>query len=412
MVRTHEQTLKIEQVPIDSLRPDPANPRRIGERELESLTRSLQQFGFVQPVLVRKSDNVVIGGHQRLTAARRLGLKTVPVIFVDLAPEQARLLNLALNKISGQWDNELLARMLADLKPIEDIDLSLSGFSEEELDKLLKSLDARDKRSRVETFDLEAAWEEAQKAPGVQLGEIWRLGDHRVMCGDATDSGAVSRLVGAQRANMAFTDPPYNVDLGHHGGASRTGRRRTIANDALPPEQWEAFCRAWAKNLLSYVDGAIYCCMSTREWPLVTRALEEAGGHWSDTIIWAKDRFVLGRADYQRQYEPLWYGWREGANHHWCGDRDQGDVWSIPRPAESQLHPTMKPLALVERAIENSSRPGDVVLDLFLGSGTTVVAAERTGRICYGMELDPHYCRIVIARWEAFSSRKAEKLAD
>jgi ParB-like chromosome segregation protein Spo0J len=177
--------LKIEHVPIDSLRPDPANPRRIGERELESLTRSLKEFGFVQPILVRKSDNVVIGGHQRLTAARRLGLKTVPVIFLDLGVEQARLLNLALNKISGQWDQELLARMLADLKPIEDIDLSLSGFSEDELDRLLKSLDARDKRSRVETFDLEAAWEEAQKAPGVQLGDIWRLGDHRVMCGDA-----------------------------------------------------------------------------------------------------------------------------------------------------------------------------------------------------------------------------------
>jgi DNA modification methylase len=404
--------LTIEHVSIDSLRPDPANPRRIGERELESLTRSLQQFGFVQPILVHKSDNVVIGGHQRLVAARRLGWKTVPVIFLDLPPEQARLLNLALNKISGQWDNELLARMLADLKPIEDIDLSLSGFSEDELDRLLKSLDARDKRSRVETFDFAAAWEEAQRAPGVQLGDIWRLGDHRVMCGDATDSGAVSRLVGARRANMAFTDRPYNVNLGHHGGASRTGRRRTIANDALPPEQWESFCRSWAKNLLSYVDGALYICMSTREWPLVTRVLEEAGGHWSDTIIWAKDRFVLGRADYQRQYEPIWYGWREGANHHWCGDRDQGDVWSIPRPAESELHPTMKPLALVERAIENGSRAGDVVLDLFLGSGTTVIAAERTGRICFGLELDPHYCRIVIARWEAFSGLKAEKLAD
>jgi DNA modification methylase len=152
--------------------------------------------------------------------------------------------------------------------------------------------------------------------------------------------------------------------------------------------------------------------MSTKEWPLVSRVLEELGGHWSDTIIWAKDRFVLGRADYQRQYEPIWFGWREGASHHWCGARDQGDVWTIPRPAESELHPTMKPLALVERAVENSSRAGDLVLDLFLGSGTSVIAAERTGRICYGMELDPHYCRIVIARWEAFTGLNAEKLSD
>jgi len=326
MTKIRDRVLTIEHVAIDFLHPDPANPRRIGERELESLTQSLQQFGFVQPVLVRKSDNVVIGGHQRLVAARRLGWKTVQVIFLDLSPEQARLLNLALNKISGQWDQELLARMLADLKPIEDIDLSLSGFSEEELGKLLKSLEARDKRDRPESFDLEAALEATRADPGVERGDIWLLGDHRVLCGDATDSGDVSHLVGAQRASLAFTDPPYNVDLGHHGGAPQRGRRRTIANDALPPEEWETFCRSWAQNLLANVDGALYICMSTREWPTVSRVLEELGGHWSDTIIWAKDRFVLGRADYQRQYEPIWYGWREGASHHWCGDRDQGDV--------------------------------------------------------------------------------------
>ena len=407
-----QQTLRIDHVPIGDLRPDPFNPRRISDAELEALTRSIREFGLVDPIIARREDRTVIGGHQRLLAARRLGLDTVPVVFVDLSPEQAKVLNLGLNRISGDWDRELLARLLADLSEAPDVDVTLSGFAEDEIAKLLKSLEARDKRSRVETFDLEAAWEEAQRAPGVTRGDVWRLGDHRVMCGDATDSGAVSRLVGAQRASLAFTDPPYNVDLGHHGGAPRTGRRRTIANDALPPEQWEAFCRAWAQNLLAHVDGALYVCMSTREWPVVTRVMGELGGHWSDTIIWAKDRFVLGRADYQRQYEPIWYGWREGASHHWCGDRDQGDVWTIPRPAESELHPTMKPLALVERAIENSSRTGDLILDLFLGSGTSVIAAERTGRVCYGMELDPHYCRIVIARWEAFSGLEAEKVAD
>jgi len=411
-VAKHEEQLVMERVPIGDLRPDPFNPRRISDAELEALTRSIREFGLVDPIIARREDRTVIGGHQRLLAARRLGLDTVPVVFVDLSPEQARLLNLALNRISGDWDRELLARLLADLSEAPDVDVTLSGFAEDEIAKLLKSLEARDKRSRPETFDLEAAWEEAQRAPGVTRGDIWRLGDHRVMCGDATDSGDVSRLVGGQRASMAFTDPPYNVDYGHHGGASRTGRRRTIANDALAPAEWEAFCRAWAQQLLSNVDGALYICMSTREWPVVSRVLEELGGHWSDTIIWAKDRFVLGRADYQRQYEPIWFGWRQGVSHHWCGDRDQGDVWSIPRPAESELHPTMKPLALVERAIENSSRAGDRVLDLFLGSGTSVIAAERTGRICYGMELDAHYCRIVIARWEAFTGLKAEKLSD
>jgi len=407
----HEEQLIIEHVPIGDLRPDPFNPRRISDAELEALTRSIQEFGLVDFIIARREDRSVIGGHQRLVAARRLGLDTVPVVFVDLSADQAKLLNLALNRISGDWDQELLARLLQDLQQVPDVDLTLSGFAEDEISRLLKTLDARDKRSRPETFDLEAALEATRADPGVERGDIWLLGDHRVMCGDSADSGDVSRLVGAQRASMVFTDPPYGVNLGHHGGAPRHGRRRTIANDALPPEEWEAFVRTWAKQLLDNVDGALYVCMSTREWPTVSRVLDELGAHWSDTIIWAKDRFVLGRADYQRQYEPIWYGWREGASHHWCGDRDQGDVWAIPRPAESELHPTMKPLPLVERAIENSSHPGDLVLDLFLGSGTTVIAAERTGRICFGMELDAHYCRIVIARWEAFTGLKAEKLS-
>jgi DNA modification methylase len=412
MVKVQDRTLTIDHVPIGDVRPDPFNPRRISDAELEALSRSIREFGLVDPIIARREDRTVIGGHQRLLAARRLGLATVPVVFIDVTPEQAKLLNLALNRISGDWDQELLARLLSELEGTPNVDVTLSGFAEDEISKLLKSLEARDKRDRPESFDLEATLEATRVDPGVERGDIWRLGDHRVLCGDATDSEDASRLVRAQRANMAFTDPPYNVDLGHHGGAARTGRRRTIANDALPPERWHAFCRAWAQNLLAHVDGALYICMSTREWPTVSRVLGEAGGHWSDTIIWAKDRFVLGRADYQRQYEPIWYGWREGASHYWCGDRDQGDVWTIPRPAESELHPTMKPLALVERAIENSSRPGDLVLDLFLGSGTAVIAAERTERICYGMELDPHYCRIVIARWEAFSGLRAEKVPE
>ncbi len=400
--------IAVEQVPIDDLRPDPSNPRQISQAELEALTRSIQEFGLVDPIIARHDDRIVIGGHQRLLAARKLGLKTVPVIFVDLSPERAHLLNLALNKISGSWDQELLARLLADLQPSEDLDLTLTGFTEEELAKLLRSLDHREKRERPESFDLDAALEAARAAPVAQRGDLWRLGDHRLLCGDAADTGDVRCLLDVRNAQMAFTDPPYNVAYGDHGGQQRGTRKRRIQNDALPPQEWEAFCRAWARNLLENVDGALYICMSTREWPTVSRILDELGGHWSDTIIWAKDRFVLGRADYQRQYEPIWYGWRDGADHHWCGDRDQGDVWEIERPAESALHPTMKPLALVERAIENSSRPGNVVLDLFLGSGTTLIAAERTGRVCYGLELDPHYCQVVLARWEAFTGLKAE----
>ncbi len=412
MTMTADVNMQVEYVAIDTLRPDPANPRRISDAEMEALTRSLREYGFLQPVIARREDRAVIGGHQRLVAARRLGMKTVPVIFVDLSLEQARVLNLALNKISGSWDQELLAQMLADLQPVDGLDLSLSGFSNDELGKLLKSLDVREKCERPEAgFDVDAALEAARAATRAKRGELWALGDHRLLIGDATDAAAVQRLIGETRPAMAFCDPPYNVALGDHGGQQRGARKRRIANDAMPAEQWETFCRGWAANVVASVDGAIYVCMSTKEWPLVSRVLAEAGGHWSDTIIWKKDRFTIGRADYQRQYEPIWFGWREGAKHHWCGDRDQGDVWEIERPSESQAHPTMKPLSLVERAINNSSTPGDVVLDLFLGSGTTLIAAERTGRVCHGMELDAHYGSVVLARWESFTGEEAICLA-
>lgn len=408
MANTDRQ-LTIEQVPIDGLHPDPANPRRISDAEMDALTASIRQWGFVQPVLARREDGMVIGGHQRLVGARRLGMKTVPVTFLDLSAGQARALNLALNKISGEWDEQLLERLLADLSASPEIDLALTGFSADELAKLMHSLDAREKRDRPESFDLDAALEAGRAAPRAQHGDIWLLGEHRLACGDSTDAAAVARLIAGTRAGLAFTDPPYNVDLGNHGGQQRGARKRAIANDSMSPDAWEAFARGWAKSLIDNVDGAMYVCMSTKEWPVVSRVLEELGGHWSDTIIWAKDRFVLGRADYQRQYEPIWFGWREGAKHYWCGDRDQGDIWQIDRPGASPLHPTTKPLELAEKAILNSSRAGDVVLDLFLGSGTTLIACERTGRKCYAMELEPEYVDVAVLRWEAFTGQKARR---
>jgi DNA modification methylase len=402
--------LTIEQVPIDRLRPDPANPRRISDEELDALERSIRQFGFVQPVLARRQDGTVIGGHQRLIAARRLGLATVPVIWLDVSVNQARLLNLALNKISGSWDDQLLARLLADLQASPEVDLSLSGFGEGEVRDLLRSLETREKAERPESFDLDAALEEATRAPRTKPSELWALGEHRLLVGDSTKAEDVERVLAGRRAAMAFTDPPYNVSLGDHGGQQRGSRKRRIANDSMDPIAWETFVRAWARTLLAFVDGALYVCMSSKELGLVSRVLAEEGGHWSDTVIWAKDRFVLGRADYQRSYEPIWYGWREGASHHWCGDRDQGDVWEIARPSDAPLHPTMKPLPLMERAIANSSKAGDLVLDAFLGSGSTLVACERTGRICAGVELDPVYADVVLARFERFSGSVAERI--
>lgn len=411
MISTAPGPFETEMVSIDALRPDPANPRSISSDELDALERSIRTFGFVSPVVARRADGVVIGGHQRLVAARRLGLASVPVVWLNLEPEQARLLGLALNRISGTWDEQLLARLLAELGTTPGVDVGLSGFGPDEVSDLLRSLAAREKREQPESFDLDTALEEARRSGRAEPGSLWALGEHRLLCGDSTRPQDVERLLGGGRADMAFTDSPYNVALGDHGGRGRGARRRRpIANDDLAPVAFEAFVRAWAGTLLASVEGAVYVCMSSKEWPLVCAVLSEAGGHWSDTIIWAKDRFVIGRADYQRSYEPMWYGWREGTAHHWCGARDQSDVWQIDRPADSPLHATMKPLALMERAIANSSRPGALLLDIFAGSGSTLIAAERTGRRCAALELDPLYVDVILARWERFSGGRAVRI--
>jgi DNA modification methylase len=402
------QQIQIEQLPIDELRPDPANPRRISDQELETLTRSIREFGLIDPIIARREGKMVIGGHQRLLAARKLGYKTVPVVLVDLTPDQAHLLNIALNRISGSFDQELLARLLKELQEVPNIDLSLSGFEEDELKKLLKSLDAREKKERTENFDLDAAVKAAQSSPVAKLGDIWLLGDHRLACGDSTDREAVRRLMGPGKAAMTFTDPPYNVNYGETMKDKLRNNSNKIANDNLG-DAFEPFLEKACKNMLDFTDGAVYICMSSSELHTLQNAFIVAGGHWSTFIIWAKNTFTMGRSDYQRQYEPILYGWREGVSHYWCRDRDQGDVWQVGKPSSSPLHPTTKPLALIERAIQNSSQAGDKVLDTFLGSGSTLIACERTGRICYGMEFEPLYVDIARMRWEAFTGEKAKK---
>jgi len=359
---TAMELLTVEQVPIDQLRRTRPTQGGSPTRSWTPWSGASASFGFVQPVLARKEDDTVIGGHQRLLAARRLGLATVPVTYLDVSIEQARLLNLALNKIGGSWDEQLLARLLADLQATPNIDLTLSGFGEDEIKDLLRSLETREKKERAEDFDLDSALEDATRTPRSKPGDLWALGEHRLLCGDATKPEDVEKLLAGVQASMAFTDPPYNVSLGDHGGQQRGSRKRRIANDSMDPIAWRSSCGPGPEPLVQ------------RRWRAV-RLHEQQGDapglpgpgrrrrHWSDTIIWHKDRFVLGRAAYQRAYEPIWFGWREGASHHWCGDRDQDDVWEISRPGDSPLHPTMKPLPLMERAIANSSTEGDLVLD-------------------------------------------------
>ena len=325
--------LTVEQMPIADLHPDPGNPRRIGEDELAALTRSIATFGVVDPVLARRADRHVIAGHQRLVAARRAGLTTVPVILLDLPAEDARLLNVALNQIGGDWDADLLARLLIDLRATADRDLTLSGFAEADLQDLLTRFDQREKRARPERFDLDEALAAVDReASGIAPGAGWQLGAHRLFRGDATDAAFVARCLGDGPAALVFTDPPYNVAYGAHGGRAPDAPARRLVNDAMPAEEWERFCRAWAASLTANAAGALYVCMSSKEWPLVCRALAEAGAHWSDTIIWAKDRFTLGRADYQRQYEPIWYGWPAGRQRQWARRARPGRRLADPAP--------------------------------------------------------------------------------
>ena len=402
-------SLVVEQRAIDELHPDPANPRQIDERELEALTRSLDRFGFVEPVLVRTADSVVIGGHQRLVAARRLGLTKVPVIHLDLPPDQARLLNLALNRISGNWDESLLARLLAELQAGVDVDLSLSGFGEDEIRDLLRTIETRERQDRPEDFDLDEALERATREPRTKPGDIWALGEHRLLCGDATETVAYERLLDGVRATVLFTDPPWNVAIGTDRNP-RHRQRRGLVNDDLPPEAFAAFLASFAAAVKPHLAGDAYVVLGASEWPTLDVALRGAGFHWSSTIIWAKDSFVLGRSHFHRRYEPIWYGWLESGKSSFGGRRDLDDVWELPRPKRSPHHPTTKPVELVTRAIEASSASGGRVLDPFAGSGSTLIAAERTSRLASLIEIDPVYCDAIVARWEAFTGEQAFRI--
>ncbi len=403
MATNKRDGITIEHVPIGELRIDPFNPRRISDQELDALTRSIRGFGLVDPIIARREDQTVIGGHQRLVAARRLGMKTVPVVYLDISAEQAKLLNLALNRISGGWDQELLARLLAELSEAPDVDIALSGFGEDEVAKLLKSLDAREKRDRPEEFDLDAAWEAATADPGVRRGDVWLLGDHRLMCGDSADRGDVSRLMAGQAATVMVTDPPYGVDYNPEGRK----RKRPIANDDLGADQAEFWTRvfsAWPLQGDAYVFSPSGPLIQT-----LCASIQAAGIEHHQWLIWVKDRLVLGHSHYHYRHEHIFYGWRGQTS--WQGSRKEDSVWQEDRPQASPQHPTMKPVALCARAIENSSATGDIAADPFLGSGTSLIAAERTGRRCRGMEVDPRYCRVAIARWERFSGEKAEKVS-
>ena len=389
----------VERWPLDRLIPHARNARTHSEDQVAQIAGSIAEFGFVNPILVG-DDGVIVAGHGRVLAARRLGLAEAPVIVLShLTPAQRRALMIADNRIAenAAWDEEMLAAELAALKD-EDIDLELLGFDEAEIDRLLAGT--------LEDADDADAAPEPPAEPVSRPGDLWLCGEHRVLCGDATVLADVEKLLGGELADMCFTDPPYNVDYANSAKDKLRGKNRPILNDALG-EGFGTLLYDACVNILTVTKGAVYVCMSSSELDTLQRAFREAGGKWSTFVIWAKNTFTLGRADYQRQYEPMLYGWKEGADHYWCGARNQGDVWFFDKPARNDLHPTMKPVALVERAIRNSSKSRDIVLDPFGGSGTTLIAAERAGRRARLIELDPKYADVIVERWEAFTGAKA-----
>jgi DNA modification methylase len=386
----------VERWSLDRLISHARNARTHSEDQVAQIAGSIAEFGFVNPVLVG-DDGVIVAGHGRVLAARKLGFAEVPVIVLaHLTSTQRRALMIADNRIAENagWNEEMLGVELAALRD-EDVDLALLGFDETEIDRLLAG-------TVEEAKDVDEA-PEPPADPISRPGDIWICGEHRVLCGDATVLSDVEKVLGGELADICFTDPPYNVAYGNADNKNkRWGAHRPILNDALG-DSFGAFLYDACVNIVTVTKGSIYICMACAELDTLQKAFREAGGKWSTFVIWAKNTFTLGRADYQRQYEPILYGWKEGTDHYWCGARDQGDVWFVDKPHKNDLHPTMKPVALVERAIRNSSKSRDIVLDPFGGSGTTMIAAERAGRRARLVELDPKYVDVIVQRWETIT---------
>jgi DNA modification methylase len=386
------------------------NARTHSDRQVDQLAASIREFGWTIPVLVAE-DNTVIAGHGRLMAAKKLGITEAPVMVAKGWSEaQRRAYVIADNQLTlrGGWDEELLKVELDDLNDL-DFDLTLTGFEMDEIKDLLTEpepdadpegqgladdagMDALDKAD-----ELQAKWQ-------VKVGDLWTLGDHKIICGDCTDPAVIGRLMGDDRADICWTDPPWNVAYGENlpsGNNALGWKPRTILNDSLG-DKFPAFCASFCQIIHDFVKpGApLYMAMSAQEWPIIHAALSAVGFHWSSSIIWAKDSLVVSRKDYHTQYEPVWYGWRDDAARL-CPveDRKQSDLWHIPRPKRSDFHPTTKPIALVERALQNSSKPRDLVFEPFSGSGTTLIAAARTNRIARASELAEKYVSVALERW-------------
>jgi len=403
--------MQIEKMKVSDLKYAPYNPRKIDDKELAKLKRSISEFGYVEPIVWNERTGFVVGGNQRLKVLRELGIEEVDVVVVDLDDAKEKALNVALNKISGEWDFPKLKDLLIDIDT-GDFDIELTGFDLDEIGELI----AFDKEPEEDGFDVDAALENTEE-PVTKRGDIYLLGKHRLMCGDSTIKEDVEKLMDGKKADMVFTDPPYGVavnsgDLEDLKARNRRLDGKKVTNDHLKGEELRGLLeKSFNRFFENMKTGAsIYVCHAEGlGMDVLFRSLfAEAGFKPAEIIIWVKDVFAFGRQDYHWRHEPIIYGWKEGAAHYFVDDRTQDTVWEIARPKISKEHPTMKPIALCSKAINNSSKSGWIVLDLFGGSGSTLIACEQLNRICYMMELDERYCDVIVKRWEEYTGEKAK----
>ncbi len=390
------KTAELKVLPVSVLKPAEYNPRKKlkkGDKEYEKIKNSIEEFGFADPLVVN-ADMTIIGGHQRLTVAMDLGYTEVPCAVVDVDKVREKALNIALNKITGAWDEQMLADLLTDLKEA-DYDLDWTGFEAAEVEQIFSNI--YDKKVKEDSFDVD---KELKQPVFSKLGDLWVLGKHRVICGDSTGEEVYTRLMDGQKANLVLTDPPYNVDVEETAGK--------IMNDNMGDAEFYNFLlsayRCMHANLAD--DGSIYIWHADTEGLNFRKAFKDAGFYLSGCCIWKKNSLVLGRSPYQWIHEPCLFGWKQKGKHQWYSDRKQTTVWEYDKPRSSKDHPTMKPINLMSYPIKNSTMTNGIVLDPFLGSGSTLIACCETDRVCRGIELDPKFVDVIVKRYIEWAGGK------
>lgn len=386
--------MDIVQRKVSELIPYAKNTKKHDKKQINNVAESIKQYGFVQPVVIDK-DGVIVIGHCRVLGAKKLGMKEVPCVCVeDLTPEQVNALRIVDNKSNeSEWDMDLLAEELPDL------DLSAFDFD----------FGIEVEEEETEIVEDEAPEVDQESEPITKLGDIWQLGRHRLMCGDSTDIESVEKLMDGKLADMLLTDPPYNVAY-----EGKTKEKLTIQNDSMDSDSFRQFLRDafTCANAVMKAGAVFYIWHADLEAYNFRGACQDIGWKVRECLIWNKNSLVMGRFDYHWKHEPCLYGWKEGASHLWASDRKQTTVINWERPTKADIHPTMKPVGLFDYQIKNNTKGEDIVLDIFNGSGTTIMACEQNGRIGYAMELDPRYVDATVARWESFTGEKAVLLND